>query len=65
MGSAPIPQRTEVAGADQSERRCPSNASREEAEVATRLQREEQVHQSRQDVAEATALLHQLKRQFG
>ena len=37
----------------------------EESDLASRLQREEQVHQSRQDVAEATALLHQLKRQFG
>ncbi len=37
----------------------------EEAELAARLQREQQVHESRQTVAEATALLHQLKRQFG
>lgn len=37
----------------------------EEAQLAERLQREQQVHESRHAVAEATALLHQLKRQFG
>ena len=37
----------------------------EEAEAAARVQREEQIHTSRQSVAEASALLHQLKRQFG
>lgn len=42
-----------------------ARAAIEEAELAERLQREQQVHESRQAVAEATALLHQLKRQFG
>ena len=37
----------------------------EESELASRLEREQEVHMSRQAVAEATALLHQLKRQFG
>lgn len=37
----------------------------EEAQLAERLHREQQVHESRHAVAEATALLHQLKRQFG
>ena len=37
----------------------------EESELASRLQREQEVHGSRQTMAEATALLHQLKRQFG
>lgn len=37
----------------------------EEAELVERLEREQQVRKSREDVAEATALLHQLKRQFG
>ena len=42
-----------------------ARAAMEEAELAARLQREQQVHESRQSVAEASALLHQLKRQFG
>lgn len=37
----------------------------EEAQLVDRLEREQLVHKSREDVAEATALLHQLKRQFG
>jgi len=37
----------------------------EEAALVDRLEQEKQIHQSREDVAEATALLHQLKRQFG
>ena len=37
----------------------------EEAQLVDRLEREQQVHKSREDVADATALLHQLKRQFG
>ena len=37
----------------------------EEAQLVDRLEREQQVHKSREDVAQATALLHQLKRQFG
>ncbi|KAF0181155.1 MAG: hypothetical protein FD161_461 [Limisphaerales bacterium] len=42
-----------------------ARAAMEEAEVAARLEREQTVHESRQSIAEATALLHQLKRQFG
>lgn len=41
-----------------------ARAAMEEAELAARLEREQTVHQSRQSIAEATALLHQLKRQF-
>ena len=37
----------------------------EEAQLVDRLAREQLVHKSREDVAQATALLHQLKRQFG
>ncbi len=37
----------------------------EEAALVDRLEREQRVRKSRGDVAEATALLHQLKRQFG
>lgn len=37
----------------------------EEAQLVDGLEREQLVHKSREDVAEATALLHQLKRQFG
>ena len=37
----------------------------EEAQLVDRLEREQLVHKSREDVAQATALLHQLKRQFG
>lgn len=36
-----------------------------EAQLVDRLAREQLVHKSREDLAEATALLHQLKRQFG
>lgn len=42
-----------------------ARAAMEEAQLAERLEREQTVHQSRQSIAEATALLHQLKRQFG
>lgn len=41
------------------------NSAREAAQMAERLAREQAVHQSRQSVVEATALLQQLKRQFG
>lgn len=37
----------------------------EAAQLAERLAREQAVHQSRESMADATALLHQLKRQFG
>ncbi|MFM8468843.1 MAG: hypothetical protein ACKODH_02565 [Limisphaerales bacterium] len=42
-----------------------ARAAREEAQLAERLEREQTVHQSRESIAEASALLHQLKRQFG
>jgi hypothetical protein len=42
-----------------------ARAAMEEAQLAERLEREKTVHQSRQSIADATALLHQLKRQFG
>lgn len=42
-----------------------ARAAMEEAQLAERLEREQTVHESRQSIAEATALLHQLKRQFG
>lgn len=42
-----------------------ARAAMEEAQLAERLEREQTVHQSRQSIAEAAALLHQLKRQFG
>lgn len=42
-----------------------ARAAMEEAQLAERLEREQTVHHSRESIAEATALLHQLKRQFG
>ena len=42
-----------------------ARAAMDEAQLAERIEREQAVHQSRQSIAEATALLHQLKRQFG
>ena len=37
----------------------------EAAQLGERVAREQAVHQSRESMADATALLHQLKRQFG
>jgi predicted Holliday junction resolvase-like endonuclease len=42
-----------------------ARAAMEEAQLTERLEQEKIVHQSRESIAEATALLHQLKRQFG
>ncbi|MBM3830488.1 MAG: hypothetical protein FJ406_08135 [Verrucomicrobia bacterium] len=42
-----------------------ARAAMEEAQLAERLKHEQAVHQSRESIAESTALLHQLKRQFG